>query len=236
MIEVLSGLLTPLIAVLAAYIAWQQWRTNRLRLKHELFDRRYALYEKIAGFIAEILVKGKVTANAETRFLQETKSVIFLFDKEIQEFTEEIYRKAVDLHALEATLDNLNVDERALNDAKQHAIKDWFSSQLDGCTLRFSRSLSLGGQRTMNRPQRKLLFGFTVFACLLLASVIGILAFAAFHGIASAQGDIFDDVVFRDHLKWIVPLLTVLLGLLLTGILGFVGFWFVLGNKPEHDA
>lgn len=236
MIEVLSGLLTPLIAVLAAYIAWQQWRTNHLRLKHELFDRRYALFEKITSFIAEILVQGKVPANAETRFLRETKTAIFLFGKEIQEFIEEIYRKGADLHALEAMLENLQGDERVRNAAKQREIKDWFSTQLNGCAARFSRFLSFGGDRTMNGAQRKLLCGFTIFASLLLAGVVGILAFASFQGIVSAQGDVFDKVVFKDPLKWIVPALTVLLGLLFIGVVAFVGFWFVLGKKLEHDA
>lgn len=232
----LSGLLTPLIAVLAAYIAWQQWCTNQLRLKHELFDRRYALYEKITSFIAEILVQGKVPANAETRFLRETKTVIFLFGKEIQSFTEEIYRKAVDLHALEATLENLHGEELSRNVAKQREIKDWFSAQLNGCTARFSRFLSFGGDRTMNGPQRKLLCGFTIFVCLLLAGVVGTLAFASFQGIVSAQGDVFDEVVFKDHLKWTVPLLIILLGLLFMGVVGFVGCWFVLGNKLRPNA
>ncbi len=231
MIQVLSALLTPLIAVLAAYIACQQWRTNHLRLRHELFDRRYALYEKIASFMAEILVQGKVPANAETQFLRDTKATIFLFDKEIWEFTEQIYHKAVALHALEMMLENLQGKDRADNVAKQREIKDWLGSQLQDCTTRFSRFLSLGERLTMSRSQKKLLCGFTIFACLLLACIVGVSAFAVFQGVASAQGDIFDDIVFRDHLKWLLPLLTILFGLLLTGIAGFVGFWFILRNK-----
>ena len=181
--------------------------------------------------MAEILVQGKVPANAETQFLRDTKATIFLFDKEIQEFTEQIYRKAVDLHALEMMLENLEGKDRADNVAKQREIKDWFSSQLQDCTTRFSRFLSLGGRPTMTRPQRKLLCGFTIFACLLIVSVAGILAFVVFQGIASVQGNIFDELVFQHHLKWLLPLLTILFGLLLTGAVGFVGFWFVLRNK-----
>jgi hypothetical protein len=42
-----SGLLTPLIAVIAVYIAWQQWRTARQKLRMDLFDKRYASFERI---------------------------------------------------------------------------------------------------------------------------------------------------------------------------------------------
>ena len=144
MIEMLSGLLTPLIAVLAVYIAWKQWHTDHLRLKYELFDRRYAIFEKITSFIATILAQGKVPANAATQFVRETKTAIFLFDdKELQNFIEEIYQKTVALHALEATLENLQGLEQSSNIEKQQEIKGWFTSQLNACSERFSRFLSL---------------------------------------------------------------------------------------------
>lgn len=231
MTQVLSALLTPLIAVLAAYIAWQQWRTNHLRLRHELFDRRYALYERIAAFMAEIIARGKVPTNAETQFLRDTKVTIFLFDKETQQFTEQIYHKAVKLHALEMMLENLQGEDRVDNVEKQREIKDWLGSQLQDCARRFSPFLSLGERPTISRPQRKLLGGFAIFACVVLSGMVGVFAFGIFEGIQSAHGDIFDEVVFRNHLKWMVPLLTALFGLLLTGTLGFLGFWLVLRNK-----
>lgn len=42
-IQIFKALLTPVVAILGVYIAYQQWRTNRTRLKHELFDRRYSM-------------------------------------------------------------------------------------------------------------------------------------------------------------------------------------------------
>jgi hypothetical protein len=54
-IDVLSALLTPTIAILGIYIAYQQWRTNKNRLKLELFDKRYEIFTNIKKFIANIL-------------------------------------------------------------------------------------------------------------------------------------------------------------------------------------
>jgi len=119
----LSALLTPLTAVVILYIAYQQLHTNRLRLKFELFDRRYKLYEKVTSFLANILVEGTVSPNAPTNYLPETKGVIFLFDKRIQEFAEEVYHKASDLHTLGTMGERLDGGPLSRNLDKQHENK-----------------------------------------------------------------------------------------------------------------
>jgi len=231
MINFFSGLLTPTIALLAAYIAWQQWRTNHLRLKHELFERRYKLYETITAFIAGILARGKVEPNSEMQFLRDTKTVVFLFDKDIQRFIKEIYSNAVELYTLGNMENALTGQELVHNVDKQREIKDWFSEQLNTCTVRFSLFLSFGGDQIMNGNQRKLLLWCTVFICLLLIAIAGILGFAGFDYIEANQGDVFDKVLYQNHLKWIVPLLAVLGGLLLSTLVGFAGFWFALRDE-----
>jgi hypothetical protein len=233
MIDFFSGLLTPLIAVLAAYIAWQQWRTNNLRLKHELFERRYKLYEVITSFLANILARGRVDPNSEMQFLRDTKTVIFLFDKRTQQFIQEIYHQAVELYTLGKMENSLGGQQLGNNIDKQREIKDWFSEQLNTCTVRFSPFLSFGGHQTMNENQRRLLFWATISVCLLFAAVAGVLAFAGFQYVAANQGDIFDKVVYNNHLKWIAPLVVVLMGFLLITVIAFVGFWFVLREKLE---
>lgn len=40
-IDVSSALLTPLVAIIMAYIAWQQWRTGERKRRQELFEMRY---------------------------------------------------------------------------------------------------------------------------------------------------------------------------------------------------
>jgi hypothetical protein len=47
MIDLLSAALTPLIAAIVAYIAYQQYRVNRLRLSHDLFERRLKIFEAV---------------------------------------------------------------------------------------------------------------------------------------------------------------------------------------------
>jgi hypothetical protein len=102
--------------------------TNRARLRHELFDRRYAVYEDISRFIAEILISGKVPQGEPEGFLRRTNKAYFVFecDNDVKALTTEIYQHAVKLHALDAMLDNLSGDECKRNVESQMAVKVWF--------------------------------------------------------------------------------------------------------------
>lgn len=140
-----TAVVTAAVALLVALITWGQWVTNRARLQHELFDRRYAVYEQIAAFIAEILISGRVPAGEPDNFSRRTKTVYFVFacDSDVKALVTEIYRKAVELHALDATLETLHGDERKRNVEAQRAVKDWFEQTLGSLEKRFEKYLNL---------------------------------------------------------------------------------------------
>ena len=49
-----ASLLTPIvIGAAVVYIAWQQHQTNKNRLKMELFDRRYKVYDAVITVLTE---------------------------------------------------------------------------------------------------------------------------------------------------------------------------------------
>ncbi len=140
-----TTIITTLVAVLVALITWSQWATNRARLRHELFDRRYEVYEQIAAFIAEILTSGRVPQGEPEGFRHRTKTAYFLFacDNDIKVLITEISQKAVELHALEATFDSLSGEERKSNLEAQRAVKDWLKQTLDSLETRFEKYLKL---------------------------------------------------------------------------------------------
>ena len=142
-IEISKALLTPVIAVVAAYVAWQQMKTNRRKLKLDLFDRRYTVFEKIGEFIGSILTSGKVQQGKEFQFLVDTKAAGLLFGEDISQFVSEIYRKAVHLHALDAELEGSTGDARTKNIQAQREIKDWYGTALEGLQARFAEYLKL---------------------------------------------------------------------------------------------
>jgi hypothetical protein len=57
-VELFAALLTPVIAIVMTYIAIQQYRANKIKLRHDLYDRRLLLYNAVAEFLAHIIREG----------------------------------------------------------------------------------------------------------------------------------------------------------------------------------
>lgn len=144
--EISNALLTPVIAFLAAYIAWRQWKTAQNRLKLDLFERRFSVYDATKGLIASIIQTGKATDENMFKFLAATKEAKWLFEDQIASYLDEkIWEKAVDLQTLHSELEGLpQGQERTENVHKQRDIKLWLNSQLKEIDRLFSEFLRIG--------------------------------------------------------------------------------------------
>lgn len=143
--EVSSALLTPVIAFLAAYIAWRQWKTAQNRLKLDLFERRFSVYDATKGLIASIMQTGKATDENMFKFLAATKEAKWLFDDQIASYLDEkVWEKTVDLQTLNSELEGLpKGPDRTENIHKQRDIKLWLNSQLKEIDRLFSKFLRI---------------------------------------------------------------------------------------------
>jgi hypothetical protein len=143
--ELLTAFASLSVAIAVALITWRQWLTGRDSLKHELFDRRYAIYEKITGFLAGTLQDGVARPDRQQTFLQETKQAYFVFacDGEVRDLVSHIYKQAVDLHALEAERPYASGPMLVSNIEQQREIKDNFTELLASMETRFERYLRL---------------------------------------------------------------------------------------------
>lgn len=135
-VDILSALLTPTIAsaiaLLAVLITFFQWQTNHLRLKHELFERRYEQYKAVMKFLTSILQKGTANDDDRHKFYIATNGSGFIFDKCIYEYIEEIIKKSGDLENADKLLknpqDNMKMEEIA---DKKGKIFSWFKAEFN---------------------------------------------------------------------------------------------------------
>ena len=99
-ITVALGAVTLRIQRQQAAIAQQQAATNRLQYRLALFDRRMKIVDATTKLFGEISCEGKVDNAQLFTFLQDTRERGLLFDGEIGEYLDEIYKKGVNLHVL----------------------------------------------------------------------------------------------------------------------------------------
>jgi hypothetical protein len=97
-----AAFLTPLIALIAAWIAYQQHSTQRRQLKLSLFDRRWKVFDAARRLIGAAIIKANVAQEELRTFLIETSGAEFLFGSEILAFNKSIYDNAVELEMLRA--------------------------------------------------------------------------------------------------------------------------------------
>ncbi|MDS4031964.1 MAG: hypothetical protein RKO66_18110 [Candidatus Contendobacter sp.] len=96
-IEISKGLLTPLIACVATYIAWQQWQTNKQKFVLDRYDRRLKVYEEVRKILSIIVRDAKASYEDLLKFRTAVSEADFLFGPEIPAYIDEIYQKGVQL-------------------------------------------------------------------------------------------------------------------------------------------
>jgi hypothetical protein len=93
MIETLSGLLTPLIAIITTAILVLQYLLAKRRWRLDLYDKRYPVYLSTKEYLSFIDQTANVTHEELTKFLRNSKDKEFLFGDDVKEYLEHLYNK-----------------------------------------------------------------------------------------------------------------------------------------------
>jgi len=150
-LTIFSGLLTPFLAVIATYIAYQQWRTNRIKVQHDLYDRKYTIYAALSYFLAQTQLDAlNVNYNTIIPFGQKVKESYFLFDEEISNYLEEVLKNGMELCNLNFKLNDPKLDAGQTSETRPQLASefgkqlDWFKQQLDSVAReKFKKHLKL---------------------------------------------------------------------------------------------
>ena len=147
-LEVSKGLLTPLIAVVATYIAWQQWKTNEQKLVLDRYDRRLKVYEEVRKILSIILRDAKASYEDLLKFRTAVSEADFLFGPEIPTYIDEIYKRGVQLQYWSGEYRDFDqpflegYDHKKVCDG-MHAECNWLVAQFDPAKEKFRKYLDI---------------------------------------------------------------------------------------------
>ena len=97
-IELSKALITPLVAVITAFIAWQQWLANKRKIDMDLFDRRFHVYEEVQKLLQVVMQDSNISLDNIRDFWRSMPESEFLFGPEISEYIKELHQRGVRLN------------------------------------------------------------------------------------------------------------------------------------------
>lgn len=131
--RVSSSLLTPIIAIIALWIAWQQNVTRRRQVRVALFDKRLAVFNSTMKLVSAGVRNAKIELDELFAFLADTRETEFLFGEDILKYVDEVYNRCLELHTKAQ-------QGRAATDTE---LLKWFVGQSNEAKRRFGKYLSL---------------------------------------------------------------------------------------------
>ena len=140
-LRVVSAASTLLIGVAASWLAYQQFKISRVKLKFELYEKRLALFRIVREFASDIAINHTTNASqtlSDTgKFYRDTIEHRFLFNTDVSAYFDDVYQKAKALADVELELSrpNITMEERTTIN-KQVAVLMTFQRDLSIRTLK----------------------------------------------------------------------------------------------------
>lgn len=132
-IENLSASLAPVVAIVGVGIGFLQLHINKKRYTHELFDRRFAMFQAIQIFIGDVLADSHAINDDFRKLYLATNGAGFIFDVVIKDY-------------IKLLIDNANELNKAVGEADTDQVvelSEWFLDQFDESEKMFHRYLGL---------------------------------------------------------------------------------------------
>ena len=144
-VEISKGLLTPAIGLVAIYIAWQQWNTNRNKLKLDLFEKRFSVFQATRHFLSAVLRDGRVKREDLEAFRLGILDAVFLFDKQTSDYLWDLHKTALKAVRYASSLEGVPVGEERSNLVEQESEQvKILTDSLGNLQGQFEKFLKLG--------------------------------------------------------------------------------------------
>jgi 4-amino-4-deoxy-L-arabinose transferase-like glycosyltransferase len=146
-------LFTLVLGVAVAIIAWLQWWVALNKLRLDLFDRRYKVYDATRKFLAQIFRHATFDDSQLFEFYAGTSDAEFLFGVDVLEYLTQIRERAVDMRTAMQLFEPLPVGvERSRHVQAHHDQLSWLNQQITAMTSVFAPYLGFANIRLRVMP------------------------------------------------------------------------------------
>src|SRR5260221_1073039 len=104
LVQIIGALVTPVVAIAGIWIAVQQTRIQRNKLKLERFDRRFAIFEATMIFVSQIATNGAATEAEAREFLLKTRGAQFMVGADVSEYLILLRKKSLEVQLVNQML------------------------------------------------------------------------------------------------------------------------------------
>lgn len=136
--------LAALTAILALWIAYQQFQTNRAKLRLDLYERGFRVFDGVSEILATVLRDADLKIEDLRKFALSTNEAPFLFGPEISTYLGELRTKAAKLRALNDKLHESRLPigaERSQAAEENSRVLEWLIAPFDESRQRFAKYL-----------------------------------------------------------------------------------------------
>jgi hypothetical protein len=147
-VRIFSALLTPVIAAIVAYVAVQQWRTNRQQHRLTLFEKRMAVFNGMRKFIRIALNQTDLELNSVVELWEDVQNYKFLFESDVTNYIEELHKNGGILWATKQTL--LTGGQQNRN--RHHELLRSFDEQRTASNEKFLKATGIRSQIAACQP------------------------------------------------------------------------------------
>jgi hypothetical protein len=141
--DAMSPLVAPVTAIIAVYIAFQQYRVNRTRVRVELYDRRVSVLRAARALIHANIRAGTADGDALSEYVKAVSEADFLFpNRKVSRYLDELYKKSLRMWTIDQELKGLPVGEKRNERVEEHAgLLMWANEQQAAVAGKFQRYL-----------------------------------------------------------------------------------------------
>jgi uncharacterized ubiquitin-like protein YukD len=147
-----SYVATPIVAVAATVIAWQQMKVNQRKYDADLYDRRLRVYEEVRKLLSIATREGDVSTRDVLLFRVAVSEADFLFGSDVSIYIEQLYKRAIDLGRWSDEMRTpkearpADYDHKKVVDEKYNALR-WLAAQYEPAKNLFGEYLAIGAYK-----------------------------------------------------------------------------------------